>query len=149
WVQESRELFALMNVILALIHPGQYEAGRKGLRLCKNFHATVSSARAWESVFTAVGIISNRVTVPHKDIGGYLPWYDLLFTCGDYDGGVFDIPGLGLEFSYPPGAVVAICGKFIRHHVPMVRGNRVCCAFYMRKNVQTWADSGVPHWSME
>ncbi|EIW83835.1 hypothetical protein CONPUDRAFT_51115, partial [Coniophora puteana RWD-64-598 SS2] len=146
WAAGSHHLFCLVNLILALTHPQQYAAAREVLGLCKNFHTT-PCARLWDSVFTGVGVIANRVTEPHKDTGGYLPWYDILFTAGDYDGGVFNLSALGLQFAYPPGCVIAVCGKLLRHSVPIVDGNRVCSAFYMKQGVQVWAGTCQPEWS--
>ncbi|EIW81837.1 hypothetical protein CONPUDRAFT_54175 [Coniophora puteana RWD-64-598 SS2] len=139
--------FALINLVLALTHPTQYRAGRTALKVCKRFHTMAECASLWESVFTAIGVISNRITAPHKDCLGCLPWFDILYTVGDYDNGVLDMPGIGIQFSYAPGCLVALCGKVLRHQVRKVHGNRVCCVFYMRENVHRWLGSPPPSYS--
>ncbi|EIW81840.1 hypothetical protein CONPUDRAFT_53744, partial [Coniophora puteana RWD-64-598 SS2] len=103
--------------------------------------------KVWQSVFTAVGVISNRISVPHLDTSGCYPWFDILFTSGDYEGGVLDLLDIGIQFAYVPGALVPLCGKIFRHQVPKVEGNRVCSAFYMRRNVHQWAATGEAQYS--
>ena len=70
----------------------------------------------------------------------------MLVTVGTYNDGVLALPGIGLTFEYLSGAVVALCGKLLRHEVPEVSGNRVCLAYYMRDKVHERLGVAAPGW---
>ena len=41
----------------------------------------------WYAPFSAISVISNRVTPLHCDTGGHAEWLDLMLALGEYDNG--------------------------------------------------------------
>ena len=62
-----------------------------------------------------VPIICNRETPSHRDAQANPQWYDILATMGSYQELHFHLMGLGMSFHYPPGTVIALCGKLLTH----------------------------------
>jgi hypothetical protein len=57
-----------------------------------------------------------------------------------------ELPGLGVSLEYSPGTVVGLLGMVLEHVVPMVKGDRVCYAYFMRDNVYDWAKVLYKDW---
>jgi hypothetical protein len=89
----------------------------------------------WSSPFTAFSVISNRETEVHRDGKGFAPFYDLLATVGNYTGGRFEVPGIGLRFRYDPGTMMGLCGKALEHGVAEVDGDRFCVVQFFHRKV--------------
>lgn len=137
FLKENNETLALLGSLLWLLHP------RLARRTCEIMErirqntlkepcleVTGRTSPWWPTPFTAMGIISNKESLPHRDWKGDPQFYDLLTTLGTYQNGRFKVPGLGIHLQYNPGTVVAICGKLLMHAVPPVEGDRVCFAQY-------------------
>jgi hypothetical protein len=88
----------------------------------------------WHVPFSALSVISNRVTPLHCDTGGRAEWLDLMLALGEYDNGRFNIPAFGYTFKYNPGTILGFSSKIFRHGATC-EGNRAAIAFYMRDNV--------------
>ena len=136
------ESFALMGATLALIHPSLFAAGMNamakmaaGLVTCKEPDLVKEVMKLWPLPFNAFSVISNRQTVPHRDVQGMLSNYDLLATFGSYNDGRFEVPAVGLRFVYNPGTLIGISGKILLHGVGAVSGDRICIASYFREKV--------------
>jgi hypothetical protein len=136
------ESFALMGATLALIHPSLFATGMDamakmaaGLVKCKEPDLVKEVMKVWPLPFNAFSVISNRQTVPHRDVQGMLSNYDILTTFGSYNDGRFEVPALGMRFIYNPGTLVGISGKVLVHGVASVSGDRVCIASYFREKV--------------
>jgi hypothetical protein len=136
------ESSALIGALLSIVHPEMYHAAMQALshladhlELVKEGTDVLEVLGSWSSPFLGYSLISNRHTPFHRDNSARPEWYDLLATFGDYTNGVLEFPGLGLTLDYPPGSLVALCGKVIQHSVPKVNGNRVCIAHYMKYKV--------------
>jgi hypothetical protein len=137
------ETNCLVSAILKIIHPDLYIAGRECLLKllegpdCVEDPDNVKEiALLWSSVFNAMSVISNRSSPPHRDPKTRSEWYDILLTVGPYSVAWLDLPATGLRLLYKSGTFVAFSGKFLRHGVEPVDGERVCVAYYMRDNVQ-------------
>lgn len=146
WMSAIAETSAILSAILAVVHPPLYQAGRDTMLKLEKVPGLCEDVKAWGSPFNAVQIISNRETPPHRDNNSRKPWYDLLATIGSYRDLVFEMDGVGLHVHYPPGSVVALCGKVLRHSVGPCDGDRVCYAYFMRDAVHAAMGVVAPHW---
>jgi len=88
----------------------------------------------WYTPFSALAVISNRLTPLHRDVAGRAEWLDFMLGLGNYDNGRFSIPAFGYTFKYNPGTLVGVSGKMFRHGATC-EGNRASIVFYMRDNV--------------
>ena len=70
----------------------------------------------WQSCYTAMQIIVNRTTPPHRDSGAAAEQYDLLVSAGDHKDTEMDFPELGLHLSYDLGMIVILSGRVFIHH---------------------------------
>ena len=141
WLKNTNDFTALIGGILSIILPDLYKLGCKALRnLVKNPSLTdnpvglLCALKSWYTPFSAVSVISNRITPLHRDLQGWPEWFDMLIALGEYLHGRLSLPGLGLILRYNPGTVAAFSGKILQHGA-MCNGNRACIAYYMRDNV--------------
>jgi hypothetical protein len=141
WLEKSRLPFALIGGILSIIQPKLFEAGVKALKTlgstpthCDNPERLLEVLAIWYPPFSALAVISNRVTPLHLDTGGRPEWLDLMVALGKYEHGRFALPAFGYTFKYNPGTMVATSGKIFRHGATCM-GDRASIAFYMRNNV--------------
>ncbi|KAF8816189.1 hypothetical protein BYT27DRAFT_7238045 [Phlegmacium glaucopus] len=141
WLKKSRSLFALMGGILSIVQPELFDLGVQALQLlesdpevCDNPERLQELLGIWHMPFSALSVISNRVTPLHCDTGGRAEWMDLMLALGEYDNGRFGVPAFGYTFKYNPGTVVALSLKIFRHGATC-EGNRAAISFYMRDNV--------------
>ena len=141
WLTSTMDFTALAGGILSIIQPELYEIGRNTLEKLLQNPELVDSPQdllkalsIWYSPFSALSVISNRVTPLHRDMQGRPEWYDMLIALGEYDHGRISLPGLGLIYRYNPGTIMAFSGKVFQHGVTCP-GNRACLAYYMHDNV--------------
>ena len=148
WLAAISESNAIVSAILAVIHPKLYDAGWKTINFLmeKPEICPQNILSQWASVFSGVSVISNRMTPPHRDNGSRVHWYDMLVALGSYQNCNLELPGLGVSLGYGPGTVVGLLGMVLEHAVPMVEGDRVCYAYFMRDNVHDWAKVPCKDW---
>lgn len=99
---------------------------------------TKEIALEWQSVYTGIAIISNRLTPFHRDSKGRPEWYDTLLNySGSRARPRLIIKDLGLDMEYQSGTVVSFCGSIFEHGVgSWGNGERVCYAHFMREAVR-------------
>ena len=109
---------------------------------------TMEIAKQWQSVYTGIAIISNRITPAHRDSKGKPEWFDLLMNyAGDETQPKLLIHDLGLELNYSSGTVVGLCGTIFEHEVrAWGDGDRVCYAHFMREAVRKRLEAEDPGW---
>jgi len=141
WLRKSCLPFALIGGILSITQPELFDMGMEGLRvlqlnpeLSDNPERLREILGIWYTPFSALSVISNRVTPLHCDTGARPEWMDLILALGEYDNGQFSIPAFGYTFKYNPGTIVGFSSKIFRHGATC-HGNRAAIAFYMRDNV--------------
>lgn len=141
WLRDTKSFTSLAGGILSIIQPELYELGRNALKALYECPEMVDCPEqllraldVWCSPFSALSVITNRVTPLHRDIQGRPEWYDMLIALGDYQHGRLSLPGLGLICRYNPGTVIAFSGKILQHGATCC-GERACIAYYMRDNV--------------
>lgn len=127
-----------LNLTLSLINPDLFQSGLQMLRKLRRSEKTMDVANQWQSVYTGISLISNRITPSHRDSKGRPEWYDTLLN---YSGKGGDprllINDLGLDLKYSSGTVVSFCGSILEHEVKAWGdGERVCYARFMRETVR-------------
>ena len=105
-------------------------------------------ALKWQSVFTGVSIISNRVTPLHRDSRGRPQWFDLLANFSEGRSTPrFLITELGLDLEYSSGIVLGFCGSILEHEVKAWgQGDKICYAHFMRESVRKRLHVSPPGW---
>ena len=146
----------LLNSITALTHRPLYLSGHKAIsrlkqaRLLKAKVQTHDHVESWNSVYSGISVISNRITVRHRDDGGSSPWYDLLLSAGTHQKAFLHLDDIKAQLSYNPGTVVMVCGKVLSHSLPeWSGGERICLAHWMRKEVHYRLGIYSPEWSQQ
>jgi hypothetical protein len=136
--------------IFQILSPNIRFAARQAMHTLRQGQdqALATAATNWSSSFTGISVIANRATPAHIDAFGHHCWYDLLLAAGTYHQSSFNLPDLGIQMDYPPGTLIALTGKFIRHEVlDWDQGDRVCYAHFMRKAVLDRLQTSVPDWT--
>jgi hypothetical protein len=134
----SNEIEKFLNLTLSLIHPELFKCGLEILQKLRQSELTKEIALEWQSVYTGIAIICNRITPSHRDTKGRLEWYDTLLNySGSGTRPQLLIKDLGLELKYSSGTVVSLCGTALEHEVRhWGGGDRVCYAHFMRESVR-------------
>jgi hypothetical protein len=137
-MNDTRGAEIFLNLVLSLIHPELFESGVLMLRKLRTLDATQTIALEWQSVYTGIQIISNRLTPSHRDSKGRPEWFDILASyCGGGSTPSLLVHDLGLDLEYSSGTVVGICGTVFQHEVrSWGGGDRVCYAHFMREAVR-------------
>jgi len=148
WLKLSNEIERFLNLTLSLIHPELYRCGLEMLHKLRRLETTKEIAFEWQSVYTGISIISNRVTPSHRDTKGRAEWYDTLlsFSASGTKPRLL-IKDLGLDLEYQSGTVVSLCGTALEHEVRHWGvGDRVCYAHFMRESVRKRLDVAPAGW---
>jgi hypothetical protein len=148
WLRVTNDIERFINLTLSLIHPELFESGLNILQTLRETGMTKDIAHEWQSVYTGISVISNRVTPSHRDRKGRPQWFDTLISYSDRsDGPQLLLNDLGLELEYCSGTVVALCGTVLKHEVrSWGDGDRVCYAHFMREEVRNKVDAPVAGW---
>ena len=138
----------MINLTLSLVHPDLYKSGLLILQKLRQEDATADIASKWQSVYTGISIISNRITPFHRDSRGRPEWYDTLLSYSDnWARPKLLIEDIGLDLDYPNGTVVSFCGSIFKHGVKIWGpGDRVCYAHFMRESVRERLDIPAAGW---
>lgn len=138
WLKMSNEVEKFLNLTLSLIHPDLFEMGLKMLQILQELEDTEHIANQWQSVYTGIQVICNRITPPHRDSKGRPEWYDILANYSEV--GALPrlvIEDIGLDLEYGSGTVVGFCGSIFQHGVDSWGdGDRICYAHFMRESVR-------------
>lgn len=147
WLQISNDVEKFLNLTLSLIHPELFECGLLMLRKLRESDDTKDVARQWQSVYTGISIISNRITPSHRDSKGRPEWFDLLLNYGNGGRPRLLLKDLGMDLDYSSGTVVGFCGSILDHEVrSWGSGERVCYANFMRESVRKRLDVPPAGW---
>lgn len=100
----------------------------------------------WKTFYTGISVIANRLTPSHRDVGGFQNGFDLLLSLGTHDADLL-LDDIQVSLKYGPGSVVALCGKLLRHKVPVWQGkDRVCYVFFQKDKVFERFTVRRPQW---
>jgi hypothetical protein len=137
-----------LNLTLSLINPDLFESGLLMLQRLRHLETTEEVAKEWQSVYTGISIISNRMTPSHRDSKGRPEWFDMLMSYSEPSTTPrLLIHDLGLDLEYLSGTVVSFCGNVVKHEVKSWGdGDRVCYAHFMRESVRQRLDVPPAGW---
>jgi hypothetical protein len=138
WLESSKNVENLINLTLSLINPGQFQCGLQMLKKLRRLKNTKKVAVYWQSVFSGVSVIANRITPIHRDKHGRPEWFDMLANyCRSGSSPRFLVNPIGLDLDYSTGTVIGFCGNILEHQVrAWGEGDRVCFAHFMRDAVR-------------
>jgi hypothetical protein len=148
WLKKSNDVERFLNLTLSLINPDLFQTGLEMLRRLRSSDTTEDIAEQWQSVYTGIAIISNRITPPHRDRKGRPEWFDTLLNYSDSATSPrLFIDDIGLDLKYSSGTVVGLCGSVLKHGVKSWDvGNRICYAHFMRESVRKRLDVTPAGW---
>lgn len=134
WSAALRDFHALCTGIIRIMHPSLYRASEEVFKSLAGSDVH-EYTNMWGLPFTAVSVISNRESIYHRDTKSSYTMYDMLATFGPSAETQLVLPDLNVLVAYPPGTVVGIAGRLIRHGVTREEGPRLCHAYYFRESV--------------
>jgi hypothetical protein len=148
WMKITHSLEMFLNLTLSLINPDLFQTGLGMLQRMRNLKDTEDIAEEWQSVYSGISVICNRMTPSHRDSKGRPEWYDTLVSySGPSTRPYLSIKDIGLHLKYSSGTVVALCGTIFEHQVSSWGvGDRVCYAHFMRESVRKRLDVTPAGW---
>ena len=148
WMAAMAETCSLLDGILAIVHPSQFDAARDMLGRVVATSGIGSIESLWPSVYHAVQLVINRETLYHRDVHGRPGWLDMLVTLGTYgERALLALRNLGVGLTYDAGTVVMIDDRLVVHGVPPTPGDRICYAFFMNRHVMDYSHVYFPDWT--
>jgi hypothetical protein len=144
----------ILNCIGMLVCPDLFSIGAKAIEKLKygeNPDIQHENVQLWPSFFSAIEVITNRITVMHRDQQAAPQMYDFLVSGGTHTNTWFELPDIGTRLLYNPGTVTAICGKVLRHGITTWQEDtdRLCTAHFMRDSVHNRLNLPRPGWVSE
>jgi hypothetical protein len=117
------------------------------LRKLRDLDDSKDIAREWQSVYTGISVICNRITPSHRDSKGRPEWFDMLLNYENGGRHRFLLNDLGMDLEYSSGTVIGFCGSILEHEVQSWgNGERVCYANFMRESVRIRLDVPPAGW---
>lgn len=150
FINSIKNVEIICSAVTSLITPELYDLGFSAIDQIKDGEEIFrqhENSSYWDSPFTAMQIIVNRLTLPHRDKGGCQTHYDLLLSAGTHTDATLHLRELNVHLSYPPGTLSAICGKVLMHEVPdWGKGERICLAHFIKDDVHARFNLPRPSW---
>jgi hypothetical protein len=155
FVEKIRKAEAILNCISMLICPDLFNKGVKAINTLKqgeHHYEWFDNANLWPTFFSGIEVISNRITLPHRDKNTPFSAYDFLVSTGRYKQAFITLHDVSAELSYAPGTVVAISGRVLHHSVldwdetVSPKGERLCIAHFIRDTVHDRLGVEWPDW---
>ncbi|TFY54799.1 hypothetical protein EVJ58_g8649 [Rhodofomes roseus] len=147
FLDEIKSTTALIMAIVGVIHPAQCEIGLStNSRLADQDEGLKNVFTHWPSCFSAVQVISNRVSPVHLDVGASYGSFDVLATVGKFSGGHIQFPTLSIDVDQRAGSVVAFAAHLLPHSVAEFEGDRVSFAWFLKDAVGSWAGMEPVPW---
>lgn len=150
WMEELNEVGALMDGVIAVLHPELY-------RVVRERHATLhpddaalrAFLDAWPSSYHGAQMIVNRETIMHRDQNGLPGWLDALLSVGTYgDKAVLALGTFGASVPYDSGSLVMVSSRVVLHGVPAVPPDRICLAWLWKDGIIPTPESrDLPEWA--
>jgi hypothetical protein len=144
----TNEVERFINLTLSLINPDLFQSGSEMLRSLRDMENTKNIADRWQSVYSGIAVICNRISPMHRDSKGSPEWFDILLSYSDTVGSPrLLIDDVGLDLEYSSGTVVGFCGSVLKHGVESWgMGDRICYAHFMRESVRDRLDVASAGW---
>jgi hypothetical protein len=146
WLHNFSVAGALLSAFCKVTHPELYRTSRLAFGAKRGDSIIEECLRSWSSVFSAVSVIVNQETPPHRDTGTLPDWYDILTTIGGDDVTLMDLPSLGIRLAYRSGTTTFFSSATIVHSVPAAKADRLCFAYYMKHKIHECFGVKAPSW---
>ena len=138
---------ALITGILRIIHPEMYLAGYDAMKkVAHKFPDFAHDIDQWGHPFTAISAISNRQTPVHQDTKSRIPYYDILSSFSPFPDSRLEYTHHGIKAYMKPGGFAAFCGFVMPHKAMDCAGDRLCCAWYMRRSIHAAINAMPAPW---
>ena len=132
FIEGMADHMELVDAIFSVIHNRLHAVADTVMEKIKARFSEYPAVQRWNSVFTGMSIITNRLTKEHVDSKAG-KFYDILTSAGLHDTAHLDTSKLGYTFRYPPGTIIAICASSIKHGVRIWKGfDRICLVHFIR-----------------
>ncbi|KAK7434929.1 hypothetical protein VKT23_019932 [Stygiomarasmius scandens] len=153
WLERITDLQVIISLILSIIHPVLFDAAKEVLDYCvkpsSHDGETFEWASRWNSVFTALTVISDRITPEHVDSRGSPRYFDALVSLGTATSPKIAFKELDSTFSYKAGTIIFFAGRGWTHEVgDWGSGARVCYASYIRREMIEGHGETVDSWGL-
>jgi hypothetical protein len=148
WLEANTRFQSIIGSVLAVTHPGQYNAGLDMIKALKDNPSFLREQEeiakvldCWCTAFSGVSVICNGKTPRHRDVQGRHEWYDVLANMGTHPTIRFGLPGLRTTLAYDPRTVVSLCSHILSYTVDSIDcGDRAAFAWFMREDVRAYLD---------
>ncbi|KAI9769841.1 MAG: hypothetical protein M1840_003835 [Geoglossum simile] len=101
-------------------------ASKSPLRLFQTTH---------RACFLGLALLRNLQVEPHKDISDIKDGYVAMVCFGDFCGGEFIVPELGLKLDFKPGDVIFLRSAVLEHFVAPFDGQRSSIVYFTHGNL--------------
>lgn len=130
-------VFSQVNATMQAVIPDIHGHIKRLMHRLSNDVSTTNSAHANnQSIFPSVTILIDRETGIHRDTGSNANLVETSVTFGDYQGGNFLLPQLGVVAKFGPGSIAIFRGKAFDHGVGAWSGaERGCFVSYVHAAV--------------
>jgi hypothetical protein len=150
FIQAIQDAETIINCISILISPQHHSIGMQAITILqqgKQLENKNDNIMMWNSMYSGIEVIVNRVTPTHRDPQAAPTMYDLLVSAGTHQDAWLNLPDVNTRLSYKPCTVVALTGRVLRHGVPSWEGGeRICYAHFIRDNVHDRLQLQRPDW---
>lgn len=140
----------LFNAVASLITPDLYDVSNEAIEKTitgEGMAKDYDNVELWQSCYTALEVIVNRTTPPHRDRGAAPEQFDFLVSAGTHKEAHFDLPELNLQLLYRPGTIVVLSGRVFLHSVDdWSGGERICIAHFIKDTVHNRQQVPRPAW---
>lgn len=76
----------------------------------------------------------------HIDFSDRLDYFCWVLAVGDWEGGEFCAPQLGVKFPIRPGQIFAVRARYLAHCSTPIKGRRIVFTFFAEGNLLTHAE---------
>ncbi|PCH41825.1 hypothetical protein WOLCODRAFT_70623, partial [Wolfiporia cocos MD-104 SS10] len=128
WLHDIQELSAILSEMMVVMYPDLHVVGWE-------WWVGTVDYRVRASIFNSTQIISNWVTLAHRDPKSCMQWYNLLASISSYHNASLDLHGANISIKDGPGTMIALCGTAVRHSLMKYEGDILCYAYFMRNSV--------------
>jgi hypothetical protein len=90
-----------------------------------------------DELFPLRAVLINSLTEEHVDLGDWAGGWAWMGVFGDFAGGDFCLPQLGIRVPMPPGSIVGIRGSLLRHFVSCWKGERYSVVHFFKQSLRS------------
>lgn len=141
-VNDVNTVLQKVNAVLQSIVPAEFDHLQRAMDVIKGHPPSARAHEGNPTPFPSIAVLSQRQTKTHYDRNGHLYMVDCIVTAGDYSGGEFRMPELGLTAEYGPGSLIIFRGRLFKHSVaPWSGPSRKCICLFTWQSVLRQCDT--------